>query len=279
KVPIIYRTCELTNWKGGNTYQKFLEFNPEKRYDVLVLGSSHAYRGYDPRIFKSHGLEMFNLGTSAQSALNSYFVAKDYIKPGKVGLVILDVFDGALMSDGLESASDLIANLPGDNNVMDMAVACRDPRMLNLLTLRWLDRGNEPLYKDSTYIAKGFSQNTDSLKHKPSYKNYYKDKEPEKRQLYFLSKILAYFSSNKIPCIMTNYPLPKEWDRKGHARFAREIKRLAREWNTDFFDFSGDLDLHPIHHYYDAHHLNQAGVNIYNLFLLEQLKKNRIIHE
>ena len=34
------------------------------RYDFIALGSSHAMHGYDPRIFRKHGYELFNFGSS-----------------------------------------------------------------------------------------------------------------------------------------------------------------------------------------------------------------------
>lgn len=35
--------------------------------DILFLGSSHCYRGFDPRVFKNIGYNIFNLGTSSQT--------------------------------------------------------------------------------------------------------------------------------------------------------------------------------------------------------------------
>ena len=33
----------------------------QTKYDAIVLGSSHAYRGYDPRIFEQVGINLFNM--------------------------------------------------------------------------------------------------------------------------------------------------------------------------------------------------------------------------
>jgi hypothetical protein len=41
-IPMIYRTSPGNVWEGGGTYVKFREFNPTEKWDVVILGSSHA---------------------------------------------------------------------------------------------------------------------------------------------------------------------------------------------------------------------------------------------
>ena len=70
-VPLVYRTTQGNVFKGGLTYKKFQDFDKNEKYDIIILGSSHAYRGYDPVIFESYGYKIYNLGTSAQTLLSS----------------------------------------------------------------------------------------------------------------------------------------------------------------------------------------------------------------
>src|SRR5262245_26702081 len=69
--PAIYRTGDYYKWHGGQSVPQWQEFDQKEHYDVLVLGSSHAYRGYDPEHFAKRGLRMFNLGSTAQTPMNS----------------------------------------------------------------------------------------------------------------------------------------------------------------------------------------------------------------
>lgn len=47
-LPMVHGTSKALKWKGGNSFQKFQEHDPDSSYQVVFLGSSHAYRGYDP---------------------------------------------------------------------------------------------------------------------------------------------------------------------------------------------------------------------------------------
>src|SRR5438477_3987320 len=62
----------------GHTLQRLREVESVGSVDILFIGSSHAYRGFDPRLFAETGLTSFNLGSKAQSPLNSYFLLKHY---------------------------------------------------------------------------------------------------------------------------------------------------------------------------------------------------------
>ena len=65
------------------------EIDTIKNVDIIFLGSSHAYRAFDPDIFQNHGFSSFNLGSSSQSPLNSYFLMKKYIQ--KCNTVIMEL--------------------------------------------------------------------------------------------------------------------------------------------------------------------------------------------
>ena len=110
--PLIYRTSETLNWKGGNSFVKFNEFNQANEYDFIFIGSSHAYRGYDTHVFERAGYTVFNLGSSAQTPLNSLEIIKDLITKENCVTVVIDVFSGALETNGLESTAGPYAKLP-----------------------------------------------------------------------------------------------------------------------------------------------------------------------
>src|SRR4051812_37178873 len=61
KTPLIYRLSKGMVWKGGYSYNRFRQFDKNKKYDIIVLGSSRANRGFDPEVFRSNGFNLFNL--------------------------------------------------------------------------------------------------------------------------------------------------------------------------------------------------------------------------
>jgi len=271
-VPLIYRTCEGLNLKGGNTYQKFADFNAEQEYDIIVLGSSHAYRGYDPAIFGKNGIDLFNLGTSAQTMVNSYFIAKNYIHIHSCKMVILDVFDGALIADEFESTSDLIANVSSEQTAIELSLHLKDPRSINMLAVRWLNSGRNAYYTDTNYRKNGYTTNSDSVKGKLNYE-FYGNKIISETQLFYLGKTMQYLKDQKIPFILINHPLPSFWDMKGHKSYSEKISELAVKHKVKFYDYAELPITHPLYDYYDAHHLNQNGVNVFNNYILQHVSE------
>jgi beta-hydroxyacyl-ACP dehydratase FabZ len=82
---------------GGQEYLMTRSFDQAADYDLFVVGSSHAYRGYDPRFFEQKGLHLFNAGSSAQHPSVSYQLLSHLAQncPEKP-LIIVDVFDKIL---------------------------------------------------------------------------------------------------------------------------------------------------------------------------------------
>src|SRR5690554_458534 len=63
----------------GHTETRLKEVKSFGDVDILFLGSSHAYRGFDTRIFKKAGFRSFNLGTSAQTPLQTQILLRRYL--------------------------------------------------------------------------------------------------------------------------------------------------------------------------------------------------------
>jgi uroporphyrinogen-III synthase len=86
--------------KGGQEFRLMKDWDPSAKYDVLVVGSSHAYRGYDPREFEKYNLKLFAAGSGFQNTLATYILSKDVFRPTKNSLVIIDLFDQTFVGDG-----------------------------------------------------------------------------------------------------------------------------------------------------------------------------------
>lgn len=270
--PLIYSVSDVIVRKGGNTFKKFSDFDANKIYDVLVIGSSHAYRGYDPEIFRKSGVELFNLGTSGQTPLNSYYLAVDYIKPGHCKLVILDIYDEALRSDGVESTADLMQNIPSSVTVLKMGLALKDPRMLNMLAVRLFKLKEEPEYTDNAYTINGYSKTTDSLKH--VNKLVYQSKgELNQEQMNYLEKTIGYLLNQKIKVILVTHPAPVEWGIGKHMEVRNHILALAIKYRVQYMDYFSYPGFSSENDFYDTHHLNQTGVQKFNKILIQDLKR------
>ena len=101
--PLIIRTGNYYTLPGGYSWQRFHEFDPAAHWDAIILGSSHAYRGYDPAVFAEKGYRVFNLGSSGQTPLNSYFLIKHYLDSMNCPLLIFDMYEGTMQNTGLDA--------------------------------------------------------------------------------------------------------------------------------------------------------------------------------
>jgi len=90
--------------------------------EVLVLGSSHAYRGFDPRIFNQHGMKVFNFGSSSQSPIQTEMLLKKYYEKMNPQVVIFEIYPGVFSIDGAEGAIGLLSSDQIDLHSVMMAL-------------------------------------------------------------------------------------------------------------------------------------------------------------
>lgn len=273
----IYRTSEIYYWKGGNSYQKFKDFDEKQDYDAIVIGSSHAYRGYDPRNFEKQGIRIFNLGSSAQTPLNSYWIIRNYIH-SNCKLVLFDVDDGALSTDGFEASADLIQNISSDKAAFQMATCYDNPQILNMLLLRKLNEHQPIAYVDSFYVGRGFSQKRDSIKAALPAENYFSWYHPNETQLEYLEKIIRDLQSKKINILFVTHPSPKERSKAVHEEYLKVLQPLFKKYNVLYLDYSFDHDFDSRSYFFDSNHLNQTGVDKFNVRLINDLKSRKVFN-
>ena len=94
----------------NNTVLRLQDVEKMEDVDVLILGSSHAYRGLDTRIFSKNNLETFNLGSSAQTPIQTEMLVRKYLRQLNPKVVIYEVNPGPFEIDGVESALDILSN-------------------------------------------------------------------------------------------------------------------------------------------------------------------------
>lgn len=273
-IPLVYRATSGQVWEGGKTYRKFQEFNPTKKYDVFVLGSSHALHGYDPAVFRSRGINMYNLGTDDQNLMCSYHLAKDYISKKNCEVVIIDVYDRVMTFQNLESIADFIQNIPKEKTAAKIAISSEDIRAINMFTLRQFNKLSHPLHINHDSIIDGYIP----LKYKltklhDEIKWNYKTNE---YQLNYLDKLLSYLTSEGFKVAVVEHPLPYLYFPPKHQEFLNDITPIFNKYNVKFYDFTGKEGLTAIKFFADENHLHDEGVEVFNNSLIEELYKDGI---
>ncbi|MGB3526595.1 MAG: hypothetical protein WBB32_11595 [Flavobacteriales bacterium] len=269
--PFIFRTSDYYNWKGGDSWQRFHEFDPQEQQDAVIIGSSHAYRSYDPAVFAERGHRVFNLGSSIQTPLNTYQLIEHYLDSTNCPLLIYDVYVSAFLDSGLESTADLTQNQPSDEAALGMAWALRDLRGLNMMALRMLTTSDKPFYTSEYYQGRGFCLRTDTLKSiagSPPIKQ----KELLERQRHFFEACIQLCRERGIRVVVSSHYARRDRRGEAHAPLAQYMDSVLAGTGIPYLDYTNAPDIEDRCWFVDHSHLNGAGVRIFTGHLIDSLE-------
>lgn len=240
--------------------------------DILVIGSSHAYRSFDPRIFSAQGYTLFNLGTSSQTPLQSAVLLQRYLKTIKPKMIIYEVYPGTFASNGTEGAADVISNDTIDEAAVTMALQVNDVVSYNTLGFAWyrqrthtLPKHTPVLHNTDTYIkggyvAKQLSYYTPEKHLKPLQWNI----KPIQRKAF--ADNIAYIKKTGIPYVLVYAPIPKTF----YAAHGNNVafNHYMRSYGS-YYNYNEILTLNDSLDFFDNNHMNQNGVELFNKALLK----------
>jgi hypothetical protein len=265
---------------GGQEYQMFNDNIGYDRPEIVVIGSSHAYRGYDPRIFQEHGLDIINTGTSSQHPLASYLLTREYWEFSSKPLYIIDVYPQIFLEDGMECTTRLIQNVPDDHIARELVLADVDMRSINAYFSRLFSDRTKIEFTAEDYVSRGYCSNPDTMKLEMTSV----DSLFIGRHIYFdyLNRLISTLELNGCRMVLVNQPMPLNSNyKKFNDGFNRELEKVLKLHEGNYFtgtsdllyyDMSQDEDFDNCCHFTDTRHLNQTGVEKFNTKLLKRLK-------
>lgn len=260
-----------------NTYSRYKDLERTRNVDILIAGSSHAYRGYDPRIFHQRNINIFNLGSSTQTPVQTEYLLDKYLKQLNPKMVILDIYPRLFGSDGAESMIDLLENMPIDKGMVNVTCKVNDIRGYNLLIYcgyRQLLNLNKDLPERriigaDTYIDGGYVQSygayTPSIDRTIGY-------TIQSKQMDAFNRILDKLKAANIKTVLVQSPMTH----KGYLLQPNkeEMDSLLSKKGL-YYNFNNILHL-PDSLFYNDDHLNQSGVNLFNEKLMNLLNADSI---
>jgi hypothetical protein len=253
-------------------HQKFKEVKNKKNIDVVFLGSSHCYRGFDPRIFKKNNIIGFNLGTSSQTPIQSEYLFSKYIVNLKPKFLLFEVNPMIFSLDGLESSLDIINSHSLDINLFEIGIKHRNVKAINSLIYRFMSGEideNTTIIKhqdDDTYIQGGYiEKKTAFLKVKKIKNEIFKINN---NQLIAFNRLLNKISKTNIKLILVQAPISKLLY---NSYLGTEKFDSMMDSKGYYINFNKDLNLVDSLHFYDLDHLNQRGVEIFDNYLIKKL--------
>jgi hypothetical protein len=262
---------------GGYSHMRFSEAKSGKKVDILILGSSLAYRGYDPRIFKEANWEIFNLGSSSQTPVQTEYLVNKYLDRFKPKFVILDVYPVLFNSDGIESAIDLLSNSESHQDLIGLNYQNNDIRIYNTFIYQYCreffnfdkDYKEKSRKKNSDkYIKGGFVESNAKFKPKDIYSPFTYVFLPAQKKAF--SNIIDKLKNKNIAYLILQSPIPQRIYES--VTNNAEADSLFSQYGP-YVNANGTLKL-PDSCFLDESHLNQSGVEIYNDFVIQLLKDN-----
>jgi hypothetical protein len=275
-MPSIFKpNINYTIGSYGHLYSRLDEVKNKKNIDILFLGSSHAYRGFDTRIFSEYNFESFNLGSSNQTPIQTKILLNRYLDQLNPKVVVYEVYPHSFMVDGVESSVDIIANDKNDLLSLKMAFKINNIKTYNTFIYGFIRDclGLNKKFTESTkkgrdtYVSGGFVEKKIG---------YFKPREFEKKtidlkqvQLESFSEIISELKKKNIKIILIYAPIP----RANYNSYSNNIyfDKLMSDY-AEYYNFNEIMKLNDSLHFYDADHLNKNGVSLFNKKLIEVLK-------
>ena len=264
----------------GHTFSRLKEVKKVKDVDVLFLGSSHTYRGFDTRIFEKAGYSSFNLGTSSQTPVQTKILLKRYLKNLNPKLVIYETYPEVLNLDGVESALDILCNDKNDFESLKMALKVNSPEVYNTLiysSFKELTGKMHPNWEDPNrgtehYIKNGYVQSDkSSFKYKIPEKKILK---PNRKSLTDFKENLIFLEENNYPFLLVQAPVTPAYYQSftNNMEYDSMMSGLGQYYNFNEISILDDSL-----HFYDIDHLSHAGVELFNRDLLKFFAEEAIL--
>lgn len=267
----------------GFLYSKIKEIDNHKNVDILIIGTSHAYRGFDTRIFKENGITTFNLASSIQSPIQTNLIFKRYLDKINPKLVVYDANPEVFNSDGVEAGLDLISNDYVSFDSFKMALKINNIKLYNTLIFAFYKQVfnynknfKEAIYKnDDTYISGGYVQKKLTYSKDVSF---YKQ-EPFKFndfQLQYFEDNIHLLNRKNIPFVLIHTPLTKKLysSKNNYKKIDTLMNKLS---NGRYYDFNKLIRLSDTLDFYDSNHLNTNGVRKFDDFFIKFMRKEKIL--
>jgi hypothetical protein len=266
----------------GQTLLRFRDIEKVKKVDILFSGSSHAMRGFDPRIFSKENATSYNVGSASQTPLNSFFILKKYLPILKPKIVIVELFPNVLANDGYESFIDLITNLELSEELLQMSFSLKSISAIISIFEVFIKRFDSPLQdvkqkfiEGESYIKGGYTEihkirNADDQTPSDVKLN------PSDQQMLYIEKIINLSKKYNSEILFVIHPLPIDYlsSISNYDQVSALVKHFVEKKGSVLMDFNYTLPLGSYDNFMDAHHLNSAGVKLFNEALIDVLKKH-----
>lgn len=251
---------------NDGTYSRMQEIDQYRDIDVLLAGSSHFFRGFDPRLFEEQGMKVFVLASSGQSPLQAELLLERHLKDLNPKCVVLEASLVTYSTTAKDSTLVLLGNVEwGRDMARLIAPEVVDIRMLNALIYQFVRRGimrngiQPTSYSPGVrYIPGGYIERDiqffDGAAQPPD------TAWVEPAQEAALKRILQLCEKMDIPVCLVQLPVASAFY---HSMENREKFDALISGYGDYYNFNTLMTLDDTIHFHDKHHLNVDGAKAF----------------
>lgn len=275
----------VTFYRIGSAGQLFNRINDipnHKSPEILFVGPSTTYRGFDTRMFKKAGISSFNLGSSAQTPLQTEVLMKKYLNEINPKCIVFDVFPTLFQSDGIESTADLISNDHIDADLCKLAINSGNVKLINTLIYGIYQEyfrkvrskfQAKDIVDGDLYVSGGYVEKLDCPAFVSDDATAPEVVQMTPKQLRAFGNCIRMAQDKQIPYIIVRTPLPQSVN----ARVVnlKEFSRAMLSYGT-YLDFN-ELMYMDDSCFYDSHHLRQKGAELFNRRFLQEMDSLRLL--
>lgn len=271
---LMIKAVEYRRYSSYSQYKNFYEMDRDT-IDVLFAGSSHSYCSFSPQDFyNQYGIRSFNLGSSRQDVLLSYYWLKEALRYQKPKAVVLETF--YIFRDGGEPFARRALDYMKWSDVKREAIdAAHDkypeitPKSFYLPNIRfherWKEVGEDDFYYRSlaeSYELKGYSAigvKYGKEDYQPFSLNTEEKTEISENARQYLDKIVELCRDNQIGLVFISNPA-LDWSVQEH----NAVSEYTKQQGIAYYDFNTkelyeDLGYHFSEDNGDAGHSNIWG--------------------
>ncbi|MCR5445247.1 MAG: hypothetical protein K6E96_06160 [Bacteroidales bacterium] len=257
-----------------HSFTRFHEADTVGQVDVLFLGSSHAYRTFDTRIYAERGFKSFNLGSSNQSYIQTEMLLHRYLDGLNPRLVVIEVHPDVVANDGVESSLYLLSNLPPSWCNVPMVLREHNAKVFCTAIYAAFHNTFSAEYRHFEEPVESNGNTYDKGGYVERIVEYYSPHAfppttiaPRHSQLTALQRCTHMLRKRKIPYILVEVPDTRSLQSSytNHADFHNIISNYGKFYFNQLSSLSDSL------HYYDEGHLNQLGVDLYNNYFCDSI--------
>ncbi len=265
----------LNNAKGGGILEKKNYMGNTMNEDVIIFGSSRAYRHYDPDILEdSLGLTVYNCGLSAYSIIGNYGFYKIVKERYNPKIIIYEIYNTDLMiSDNHKYLGELryLYDRVGVDSIFWNVDRTERYKMVSKMyrfnsTFPEMTR---EFIKPSQKFRKGAIMTNKKMISEPKPIEKHESFKYDSLKLYYLERLIKDCDCTT-QIIFTVSPMYENTD----ERMLEPVKALCNKYNIPLISHYTDSSFNNKREYfYDRIHMNRDGATAYSKVVAGEIKK------